>query len=178
MGKKLGLKIKQLRSEYALISGKKLTQKDLSDMLGISRSYLGDIESGRTNASDELIGKISKIFNIDIEELIKYKKYDESLNLDINTVFSGPGKLIDDTQNTKLSKEEVKLLENYNKSNNEGKQMILSYSDYVSKNHVNVETEISASIDNSMPIAAHANEGANQEDIKHDLDIMNDDSQW
>lgn len=178
MGKKLGLKIKQLRSEYALISGKKLTQKDLSDMLGISRSYLGDIESGRTNASDELIGKISKIFNIDIEELIKYKKYDESLNLDINTVFSGPGKLIDDKQNTKLSKEEVKLLENYNKSNNEGKKMIISYSDYVSKNHVSVETEISASIDNSMPIAAHANEKATEEDIKHDMDIMNDDSQW
>ena len=28
------------------------------------------------------------------------------------------------------------------------------------------------------PLAAHANEGSTQEDIKHDIDIMNDNTQW
>lgn len=74
MSKKLGLKIKQLRSDYSFNTGTKLTQKDLADKLGLSRSYLGDIESGRTNASDEILHKLSEIFNINYSELLKFKQ--------------------------------------------------------------------------------------------------------
>ncbi|MBY7007909.1 helix-turn-helix domain-containing protein [Clostridium botulinum] len=73
MNKQLGLKIKKLRSDYALKTGKKMIQKDLAEKLGISRSYLGDIESGRTVATDEIISKLSEIFDIDSCELFKYK---------------------------------------------------------------------------------------------------------
>lgn len=74
MSKKLGLKIKQLRSDYSFNTGIKLTQKDLADKLGLSRSYLGDIESGRTNASDEILHKLSEIFNINYSELLKFQQ--------------------------------------------------------------------------------------------------------
>lgn len=77
MSKKLGLKIKQLRSDYSFNTGIKLTQKDLADKLGLSRSYLGDIESGRTNASDEILHKLSEIFNINYSELLKFKQDDQ-----------------------------------------------------------------------------------------------------
>lgn len=80
MGKKLGLKIKQLRSDYSFITGEKITQKDLADRLGISRSYLGDIESGRTPASDEIIHKLSVIFNVDYNNLLTLK-YDDQENV-------------------------------------------------------------------------------------------------
>lgn len=73
MSKKLGLKIKQLRSDYSFNTGIKLTQKDLADKLGLSRSYLGDIESGRTNASDEILHKLSEIFDINYSELLKFQ---------------------------------------------------------------------------------------------------------
>lgn len=73
MNKQLGLKIKKLRSDYALKTGEKMIQKDLAEKLGISRSYLGDIESGRTTATDEIIAKLSEIFDIDSNELLKYK---------------------------------------------------------------------------------------------------------
>ncbi len=76
MSKKLGLKIKQLRSEYSFKTGNKITQKDLADKLGISRSYLGDIESGRTAASDEIIHKLAMIFEIDESELLNLKYSD------------------------------------------------------------------------------------------------------
>lgn len=76
------------------------------------------------------------------------------------------------------NKDEIKLLENYNNSNDEGKKMILSYSDYVSQNYKDTTDEISATKEDSMPVAAHANDGATKEDIQHDMDIMNDDSQW
>lgn len=77
MSKKLGLKIKQLRSDYSFNTGIKLTQKDLADKLGLSRSYLGDIESGRTNASDEILHKLSEIFDINYSELLKFKQDDQ-----------------------------------------------------------------------------------------------------
>lgn len=63
----LGLKIKQLRSKYSIQIGKKFTQKDLSEKLGITRSYLGDIESGRTKPNEELLKKIAYFFNVSIE---------------------------------------------------------------------------------------------------------------
>lgn len=77
MSKKLGLKIKQLRSDYSFNTGTKMTQKDLADKLGLSRSYLGDIESGRTAASDEILHKLSDIFNINYSELLKFKHDDQ-----------------------------------------------------------------------------------------------------
>lgn len=66
----LGLKIKQLRSEYSLKIGKKFTQKDLADRIGISRSFLGDIESGRTAPNDETIVKIAKAMEVSPEYLL------------------------------------------------------------------------------------------------------------
>ncbi len=82
MNKQLGLKIKKLRSDYALKTGKKMIQKDLAEKLGISRSYLGDIESGRTTATDEIISKLSEIFDIDSDELLKYKKNNDVIDCD------------------------------------------------------------------------------------------------
>lgn len=66
----LGLKIKSLRSEYSLKTGKKFTQNDLAEALGISRSYVGDIESGRTAPSDDVLSKLTSFFNIKLELLL------------------------------------------------------------------------------------------------------------
>ncbi len=65
----LGLKIKKLRSEQSLELGEKITQQKLAKKLGISRSYLGDIESGRTIPNDEIIDKIAKALNVSPEYL-------------------------------------------------------------------------------------------------------------
>ncbi len=59
-----------------------MIQKDLAEKLGISRSYLGDIESGRTTATDEIISKLSEIFDIDSDELLKYKKNNDVIDCD------------------------------------------------------------------------------------------------
>ncbi len=69
----IGLKIKELRSRKSVELGEKLTQKGLADILGISRSYLGDIESGRTKPNEELLMKIAKILDVDISELTTCK---------------------------------------------------------------------------------------------------------
>lgn len=66
----LGLKIKQLRSQYSLKIGKKFLQKDLAEAVGISRGYIGDIESGRTKPNTELLTKIVNALDGDIWDVI------------------------------------------------------------------------------------------------------------
>ncbi|MDU3524262.1 helix-turn-helix transcriptional regulator [Clostridium sp.] len=88
MSSKLGLKIKQLRSNISLENGKKFTQSDLAKALSISRSYLGDIESGRIIPNEDLLKKIANFFNIDVNEfinleLVEKNKIKQSL-FDIN----------------------------------------------------------------------------------------------
>lgn len=68
--KLLGLKIKNLRSSKSLELGIKITQSKLASELGISRSYLGDIESGRTKPSDEILNKFVTYFNVTLEYLL------------------------------------------------------------------------------------------------------------
>lgn len=77
------------------------------------------------------------------------------------------------TKSTVLSKEETLLLENFNKLNDIGKKEANKRVAELSYMPMYCDNEISSTL-----MAAHANEGASDEDIKHDLDIMNDDSQW
>lgn len=70
MNKKIGLKIKELRRLKGLELGKNYTGSMLASDLGISRSYLGDIESGRIIPNEVLLGKIADVFDIDIYDLI------------------------------------------------------------------------------------------------------------
>lgn len=112
MSKKLGLKIKQLRSEYSFKAGNKITQKDLADKLGISRSYLGDIESGRTTASDEIIHKLAKIFEIDESELLNLKYSDADNNICEENNFMDDDLVIIERARKKMSEKDKEKMMN------------------------------------------------------------------
>ncbi len=66
--KKLGLKIKELRSKYSTKTGEKFTGQMLADKIGISRSYLGDIENGRILPNNDILLKIATALEVDISE--------------------------------------------------------------------------------------------------------------
>lgn len=55
----------------------KLKQSDLSEKLGISKSYLSEIESGKKAVSYNLLQKYSNIFDIQTSSLVFFS---ESLN--------------------------------------------------------------------------------------------------
>ena len=112
MSKKLGLKIKQLRSEYGFKTGNKITQKDLADKLSISRSYLGDIESGRTPASDEIIHKLAKIFGIDESELLNLKYSDADDNISEGNNFMDDDLVIIERARKKMSEKDKEKMMN------------------------------------------------------------------
>lgn len=57
----------------------RLRQNELAEQLGISTSYLSEIESGKKPASLELLGKYSDIFSIPASSLMLFS---ESLNSD------------------------------------------------------------------------------------------------
>lgn len=61
--KSLGKKVQKLRREQ------NLTQEELAHELGISRVYMGYIEQGRESPSLKLLMKMSRKFNVKVEDL-------------------------------------------------------------------------------------------------------------
>lgn len=76
--KELGMLIKQARREKSKRIGRKFTQKDLANAVDRSRSYIGDLEAGRTYPSYPLLSKIAEVcevplsfFQADVEGELK-----------------------------------------------------------------------------------------------------------
>nr|WP_307993283.1 helix-turn-helix transcriptional regulator [uncultured Niameybacter sp.] len=58
----------------ALRETQNLTQQDLADHLGVSRQTIISLENGRYNPSIMLAYRISKIFNLSIEEIFLFEE--------------------------------------------------------------------------------------------------------
>lgn len=61
----LGLKIKELRAK------KNITQQELSDLVGVKREYITQIESGDYNVTIDTLNKIANAFEISLAELLE-----------------------------------------------------------------------------------------------------------
>lgn len=68
----LGGKIKKLRES------KRLTQKQLADVIGVGQSTIGMIESGKNKGSNETLFKLSKYFNVSIDYLLNSEEKSEN----------------------------------------------------------------------------------------------------
>lgn len=55
-----------------------MKQKELADLLEISRSHLSEIESGKKKPSYDLLERYAKIFNVPISNLLFFSEYLES----------------------------------------------------------------------------------------------------
>lgn len=93
--KLLGSKIRQLRLE------KRLTQEQLSELCGISSSYIGIIERGDKKLSIETLVKIASILNSSIDYLLddSLKEYRASTKKDVLEINVG-----------KLTEDEIQLI--------------------------------------------------------------------
>ena len=58
-----GLKIKELRKQ------KKYSQEQLANLASINKSYISQIETGKTKVSLEIINKLAKAFEMEIDQL-------------------------------------------------------------------------------------------------------------
>lgn len=63
--KKIGENITRLRKQ------KNLSQYQVSQMADIDRSYLAEIEKGKANPSLKFILKLSKVFGVSVNEILK-----------------------------------------------------------------------------------------------------------
>jgi transcriptional regulator with XRE-family HTH domain len=63
---------------------KDMTQNDLSDLLGIPRSTLGEYERGNTEPSLTLVLRLSKIFDTDVDTILKRRMSDSPTTYDLN----------------------------------------------------------------------------------------------
>jgi transcriptional regulator with XRE-family HTH domain len=62
---KLGKNMKRIRTK------KGITQGDIVRSLGVSRGFISNIESGKTNPTLSTIAKIAKALNVSTNELLK-----------------------------------------------------------------------------------------------------------
>lgn len=62
---KLGKNLKRIRE------AKKMSQGDVMRAMGCSRSYISNIENGKTNPTLETISKLAKVFGVNTGELLK-----------------------------------------------------------------------------------------------------------
>lgn len=67
--KELGLKIKFARKQYSQTGTIKMTQKTLAEKINVSRSYIGDIESGRTYPTFIVLKAIAEACKVPISFL-------------------------------------------------------------------------------------------------------------
>lgn len=65
---RIGEKIKFLRNKNGM------TQKKLAKKLGVSESYINEIENGRKVAKEDIINKISKIFSTELDDVNMYSE--------------------------------------------------------------------------------------------------------
>ncbi|MCX7747100.1 MAG: helix-turn-helix domain-containing protein [Clostridia bacterium] len=76
--KNLGELIKKARSIKSQKTGEKYTQAMLADDLGISRSYLSDIENGRTYPNYVLLNRISQICHVSLNFFSEQENHREN----------------------------------------------------------------------------------------------------
>ena len=62
---KLGKNLKRIRTE------KGITQGDIVRSLGVSRSFVSNIENGKTNPTLATIAKIANAVGVSVDELLK-----------------------------------------------------------------------------------------------------------
>ena len=60
-----GLELKELRKQ------KKYSQEQLANLASINKSYISQIENGKTKVSLEIMNKLAKAFEIEIDKLFE-----------------------------------------------------------------------------------------------------------
>ena len=63
--KKLGANLKKIRKE------KKITQATLADVLNVDKSFVSNIENGKTNPTLSTITNIAKALDVSASDLLK-----------------------------------------------------------------------------------------------------------
>lgn len=174
----IGKKIKDLRKLN------NLTQVELAKKSNISRSYLADIEKDRYNASLDTLKAISASLNVSLSEIVDSEKKnvlpDDLKAFKFEQYLNALGyELIGDSSEGYLSL----LTEDreYEITSTDLEELHSSSESYI-KFKIAEITNKSRSLPNKSyltPIAAHDRNGSfTDEDYKHDLDLMNDDSLW
>ncbi|HHV13447.1 MAG TPA: helix-turn-helix transcriptional regulator [Clostridiales bacterium] len=60
-----------LKKYELLIAAKCLSDKDVSELCGVGRSTLTQIKKGNRNPMPQTLGKIAKVLEVDVTELIE-----------------------------------------------------------------------------------------------------------
>lgn len=107
----IGKNIKIAIEQYSYEIGEKITQKELAKMVGVSQSYIGDIESGRTRPNPILLKKIAEALNTTVEKLLGDGVYQANKAPTISQVKETSTEYLTNKEKRDIAKEVDELLE-------------------------------------------------------------------
>ncbi|MDB2176080.1 helix-turn-helix domain-containing protein [Blautia wexlerae] len=149
-----------------------LTQKELAQKTGLSIASIQGYEQGKYKPKIEQLKKIATALNVSIYDLVQFTTGPNCTDRELKIALANDSKSVQRLL-------EDRIIYAYKKLNSEGQDKAIELVELLTKipeyqkNFTNPKEDLEL-------LAAHARTDVEQtsEGIQHDLDIMNDDSEW
>lgn len=145
-----------------------LTQKELAQKTGLSIASIQGYEQGKYKPKIEQLKKIATALNVSIYDLVQFTTGPNCTDRELKIALANDSKSVQRLL-------EDRIIYAYKKLNSEGQDKAIELVELLTK-----IPEYQKNYTDSEVLAAHARTDVEQtpEGIQHDLDIMNDDSEW
>lgn len=157
---------------------KGLSQKNLANLIGVSQTAVYSWEKGKMLPKLEQLSNLARVLDVSVIDLIDV----ETLNLadSVLEVFSQEAPYSSEVAGSSTTQENY-LISTFRELNPDGQAKVTEYAEDLTK--IPAYRKQSDTSEESTPpdvLAAHTRTDIEQtpEGTQHDLDIMNDDSEW
>ena len=106
-----------------------MSKKEISQKLGVTAASVTKWVKGDNSPDIEIIAKICELFNVSINSLLQVPNSEDITSTALQAKHN-------------YDKDEIQLINNYNKLNYEGKKMLLEYAQFLTANEKYLEVTL------------------------------------
>lgn len=154
---------------------KGLSQKNLANLIGVSQTAVYSWEKGKMLPKLEQLSNLARVLDVSVIDLIDV----ETLNLadSVLEVFSQEAPYSSEVAGSSTTQENY-LISTFRELNPDGQAKVTEYAEDLTKIPAYRKQPAAASSDDVLAARTRSDIEQTPEGTQHDLDIMNDDSEW